>query len=141
MESYEDRRRNDRARERLGDAFKALRKRGMIARRRFSCCNGCAGYEIACSVEEKFDRDPERARRITGAVFYSRQADFQGPRGKIYLHFGAIDTTKHGEIGLPDEEVGRMICEELKTAQLRYEWSGDTTESILVFAEPVEVER
>ena len=124
------------SKEKLNEAFKLLRKEGLIARQKFLCCNGCAGSQLAHDVTALIDagRKPPK-----GAVFYSKQGGFfDGPPDsgwsrvtKLYLSFGNVTTEKHGEIGLPTLEVGRLICKALDTVGLHYEWD-ETPESTIV---------
>ncbi len=47
----------------VGKAFTALRKQGFIARVNFSCCTGCASYELS---------EMARTRKKDRAVFSHR---------------------------------------------------------------------
>lgn len=127
----------DEAQKKLNEAFKILRKEGLIARQRFSCCNGCAGGEIANDVEKMLDAGRKAPK---GATFYSTQGGFvESPNSrrfarvrKLYLSFGSVQTEKHGEVGLPTVEVGKMICAALDKVGLHYEWDGTENQTIVI---------
>lgn len=141
--SYEEKRRAREeatfaSQEKLNEAFKLLRKEGLIARQRFSCCRGCAGCEIADEVSGKVDAGKKLPK---GAVFYTRQGGFWGGSTpgsrfarptKCYLSFGNVSTSKHGDIGLPTVEVGKLICKVLDKVGLHYEWDGTEDQCIMV---------
>lgn len=121
----------------LNKAFKALRKQGFIARQNFSCCNGCAGNEIANEVEAKIDAGKLR-EGFKGSVFYTRQQRMitESKRTtiiqKVYLSFGPLDTSKHGEKGVSTKEAGDLVAEALKDAGVTFEWDGSPDQCILV---------
>lgn len=115
----------------LNDAFKEMRKAGLIARQNFSCCGGCAGYEIATDVTRIIDKNPEKKNSIKGACFYHRQNNEDKVRGdNFYLHFGSIDTTKYGEVGLSTVSVGGLVCEILSMHHVPFRWNGKLEECI-----------
>jgi hypothetical protein len=121
---------------RLNEAFKALRKHGLIARQNYLCCGTCAGYKIACDAENLVDK----GKAVAGAVFYHKQAGDRLREGKgFYVNFGTLDTQKHGTIGtMTDEEIGRLVVREFEAARLKVTWNGNTNQAILV--EPGEPE-
>lgn len=111
-------------------AFKAVRKEGLIARQNFKCCGSCAGYDLATQVEKM----PEAKRqKVKGAVFYHRQ-DTQRMMEEecLFLNFGQIDSQEVGEVGLPTEEVGKIVTRVFKEAGLNVEWDGDKYSRIKV---------
>lgn len=121
----------------LNKAFQALRKQGFIARQNFSCCNGCAGGEIATEVEAKIDAGKLR-EDFKGVVFYTRQQRMitESKRAttiqKVHLSFGPLGTTKHGELGISTKEAGDLVAEALKDAGVTFEWDGSPDQCILV---------
>jgi hypothetical protein len=121
---------------RLNEAFRALRKHGLIARQNFMCCGGCAGCALANEAEKLVDL----GKTVAGAVFYHKQSGDRLREGKgFYVNFGTLDTQKHGVIGtMTDEEIGRLVVKEFEAARLKVEWNGDASMSILV--EPGEPE-
>jgi hypothetical protein len=134
MPRYEQERRANEAKTKLNKAFDLLRRRGLIARQRFSCCNSCAWYELATYVEEKIDKTPKAKDAIKGCVFYSRQGGFFDGRRvtNLYLQFGHVSTTKHGDVGAPTIEVGKMVCDALKEVGLVPQWDGTESDCVCV---------
>lgn len=115
----------------LGEAFKRMRKAGLLARQRFECCGSCAGYAMAERATELVDKG--KRDRIMGSVFYHRQdaADLDD-RGFVYLAYGPLETAKHGTVGKPTEEVGKMVTRILAEVGLAFEWDGNPNTRILV---------
>jgi len=112
------------------EAFKNLRKQGLIARANFLCCSNCAGSEIESYVS---NLPEEKAKRIKGCVFWHKQdEDDIWRHGEMYLAYGSIDSSKHGEVGLPTKEVGELVVRALKEQGLSVEWDGDPHVRILV---------
>lgn len=108
--------------DRLTEAFKILRSQGVIARKNYMCCQSCAGYGIA----EYVSKMPDKKRlNVKGSVFYHAQdASRLRQSGAVYLAFGCLETEKHGTVGLPTVEVGKMVVEALTKVGLAYEWDG-----------------
>lgn len=123
------------AKEKLNLAFKKLRKMGFIAKQSFMCCNSCGSATIAHELNEHLDKG---GKKPLGAVFYCRQVGLiqrDGQRqyaSKLNLQFGSISTGKHGEVGLPTEEVGAQVVKVLESFGLFVNWNGDPNESIEV---------
>lgn len=116
--------------EKLNEAFRLMRRAGLIARQNFKCCSNCAGYAIA----EQVSAMPEHRRKeVLGTVFYHRQdAEMLVKTGETYLAFGPIGTAAHGEIGFSAETIGIRACAILKEVGLEYEWDGSEQTRILV---------
>lgn len=116
--------------ERLNQAFKAVRKHGILARQNFSCCSGCAGYELA----DKMDDLRRADKAVRGAVFYHRQATEQlVSRGEVYLGFGCDANAASNEPeGVRTRVVGCFMIEALDDAGLAVEWNGSPHKCILV---------
>lgn len=110
-------------RKKVIEAFKLLRKKGLIARSNFSCCQNCAGYAIAGYLEEL----PESKRKKIKGVVYWHKQDEQSFResGTLYLAYGDVDTKKCGVVGLPTAEVGKIICDTFKELSIPFEWNGN----------------
>lgn len=121
-------------RDKLSVAFKEMRKNGLIARQNFKCCQSCAGYGLATEVEEA----PAKKRaKIKGCVYYHAQDAADLHKGEdLYLAFGPLETEKHGTVGLPTVEVGRIAVACLTNAGLDVEWDGTERTRILVLAHP-----
>lgn len=122
----------DAAQAKLATAFAAIRKEGVIARQRFSCCRSCAGVALANEVEVKIDAGKKPPK---GAVFYSKQQGFLQGSGrraevhKLFLSFGSLHTEKHGEIG-DTLEVGKIVCKALTDVGLAFKWDEDPDKCI-----------
>lgn len=119
---------------RLNDAFRAMRRAGLIARQNYLCCSSCAGAQIAVDIENKIDKDPKAKDKIAGTCFYHRQdAAALGRRGNdaiMMLRYGNLDTQKHGMVGNTTEEVGRIVCQALRESGIGFEWDGDPSKCI-----------
>lgn len=119
------------AKEKLNEAFKMLRQKGLVAKQKFLCCRGCAGCQLAHDITESLDKGRKAPK---GAVFYTKQDGFfdgNRPR-KLYLSFGSVETQKHGVIGDPTVKVGELICWALDAVGLHWEWDGTEGSTIVV---------
>jgi hypothetical protein len=118
----------------LNKAFAQLRREGLLAKQRFSCCRSCGGSELATIVTDIIDAGGDRPK---GVVFFSKQEGFRGasvhePKfRRLYLSFGSV-TTKYGDVGLPTVEVGQMIAKALTEVGLTFEWDGSPDSTIVV---------
>lgn len=124
-DAYED------MRKRLTAAFADMRKNHkLLARQNFSCCGGCAGYEIAHFAEEKYNA--KTRKQFAGAVYYHRQtAEARDDGYDFYLYFGGIDSDKYGVISTAsDKEVGNTICQVLKEHGIETFWEGSENTAI-----------
>lgn len=112
----------------LTKAFSELRKAGFWARQSFTCCNSCAGYEVA-QVVEKMSED-QRAS-FKGVVYYTRQgAASLREDGYAYLSYGPVSLEGVGEVGLPTAEAGKIIQSILENHSIGTVWNGDPNECI-----------
>jgi hypothetical protein len=127
----------------LNQAFALLRKQGFIARQNFSCCQSCAGCEIANKVSANLDKgmDP---KAFKGCVFYTKQdGEALKPYGRhnqdrfthMYLSYGPVDTDKHGSQGLNSKEVGQALLQVLTSVGIEVEWDGNENTRIAVLLE------
>lgn len=128
--------------DKINAAFKNLRKTGYVARQSFSCCCGCAGYEIATYLKEH----PKKADKFRGSVFYTRQ-DRQhweemcgmGGRGYrrhsdeagVWLAFGSVEVDGK-ELGVPTQQCGEEIVAALREQGCEVEWDGKGESRIFV---------
>lgn len=114
----------------LNIAFALMREMGLVARQNFSCCGGCAGYELTSDIVAM----PEKKRiKVKGVCFYHAQDASELRRGgNLWLGFGPVDSTEYGKIGLETEQVGRLVTGCLTQAGLEWEWNGEASERILV---------
>lgn len=119
---------------RLNVAFTVFRKLGFQARQNFSCCGGCAGYEMAERVGKMLQGDDGTKRlKIKGCVFYHRQdTERMNDDGDFYLSYGQLDVDGVGQVGLPTALVGEQVCEVLKGLSIPYEWDGNESSRIRV---------
>ena len=109
--------------EKLNVAFKTMRKAGMIARQKYLCCGSCAVSSIASELKK-----PNKRTKPIGFVYYTRQ-DWEDSvdRDFMYLGFGSDGTE-----GTSAEQIGALVFASCVKAGLTVEWSGDTSERILV---------
>ena len=105
-------------------AFAHLRRKGIIARANFLCCQNCAGYDITQIAIKQINKGKE----VNGYVFWHGQDEESWQRnGSMYLAFGDI-----GKIGLETTEVGKIVVEALKKYNVPYEWNGSAKTRIKV---------
>ncbi len=106
------------AKEKIKQAFRILRKEGLLCRMNFSCCGSCGSAELA----EKMGKSNK-----VGYVFYNRQAEghYWDGRG-IFLAFAGKDT------GEETQEVGRKVVAALEKVGANVEWNEDPNRCILV---------
>lgn len=115
--------------ENLDDAFEDLREQGLLAEENFMCCSSCGGTEMASRASDLADE----GTRIQGCVFYHMQDNDRKVQGQpFYLTFGDLDTTKHGKLGLPTEEVGKTVVTTLTKHGVKTKWDGDANQRIQV---------
>lgn len=109
---------------RLAYAFKEMRKRGLIARQNFRCCQSCACYEIATTMEKP------TCKKI-GYVFYHSQDNARKRKFQdFHLAFGG----RHNNEGDTEatQNVGKLIVKCLADNGVKSNWNGDTATRILV---------
>jgi hypothetical protein len=111
----------------ISGVFKALRRRGYLARMKYWCCSNCATHNLLIEAE---------ARRATGAavrgiVHYNEQSeDYLWETGSIYLNFCAPD----GTYGMVAIVIGQEICREFLKAGVEVEWDGCPDTAIRLLA-------
>ncbi len=121
----------------LTDAFKLLRKEGLIAKQNFSCCGSCATYEIGEQAKKrakKFGKFPK------GYVQYNRQST-EGIEtfGSVNISYGAFysrNDIRRKEC-FTDLEIGRLIEAKMKEVGLKTKWDGDVHKCVNVDVEGV----
>lgn len=116
--------------DKLNAAFRQMRFAGLVARQNFSCCGGCAGYELTTDVVAM----PSKKRaKVKGVCFYHRQDTARMEAGHdLMLRFGPLDSKEHGQIGLSAVQVGQAVALCLTMAGLEYEWDGTASQCIVV---------
>lgn len=118
--------------DKVTEAFKRMRKHGIIARQNFSCCTGCACSELATLLDA-------RPKKI-GGVFYHRQdnAAFENFKD-LYLGFGC-NAHQHKDDPAGESEatikVGQLAVACLKECFLDVVWDGTSTTKIMVRVSP-----
>jgi len=138
--SYEDRSRVENTiaenKEKLNNAFKLLRKAGLIARQNFGCCGSCGSYEIATKMEELLDKN----KPVVGYVFFNRQnADalvsdgYKPADGRLYLSYADGTTNKYpNNAPVSTLDIGKMLLITLTSVGLLAEWNGDSDSCVIV---------
>lgn len=112
--------------------MRELRKRGYIARGNFSCCRGCAGYELTCEAVERV----KVGRPIVGCVFWTQQDEACRKRtGRWHLSYGPLHSKELGQIGKEAVDIGHEVMRLLTKHGVHCEWTGDPGERIWVHVE------
>lgn len=115
--------------ENLNNAFKEMRKEGLIARQNFLCCGNCAGYAITGLAEKAV----KAGKKFTGVVYYHAQDNDRKKRGQDFnLGYGAVDSNEMGKLGLGTLKVGHLVCDTLKKHGVIYEWDGKPETTVLI---------
>lgn len=112
----------------LNDAFKELRKKGLIARQDYWCCQSCGGYAIGQMIEIR----NRMGKKTTGYVFFHHQDTERAERDRIlYLAYG---NPFSGSADTPEAtaKVGKTIVETLERHGFLTEWNGSPDTRILV---------
>lgn len=124
---------NQPGKEELTRAFNALKKMGYIAKKNFSCCQSCAGYEIASTLGETIKKDSGKKSKVRGCVFYHHQdnAALKGS-GELMLAYGVLGVDGVGDVGIPTVEQGKEIVRALEQEGCRVEWDGTEDTRICV---------
>lgn len=107
-------------REQVIQAFKELRKLGLIARANHWCCGSCASASIGGDYDKM---NPKKKAKIKGGVYWHHQDEQSLQKGyDLYLGFGSLGV--EGDDKEQTEAVGRLIVEVLTKYGLRVEWDG-----------------
>ena len=121
------------AKDRLNEAFSKLRKLGYVAKQNFSCCNGCAGYEIATDIGNKIKSGKKTKEAFKGCVFYTKQdTENLQDAGFVYLAYGQVHCDGVGEVGINTLDAAHEIVSVLIDLNIPYEWKGDADSKICV---------
>lgn len=109
-------------------ASRMLRKDGILVKRRFSCCNGCACGELP----EEFAKVPE----ATGALYVHQQAEGHYresvKRGKPEIMFGF--TSKAPDDDPATIAVGEAARKAFLACGLKVTWNGTVFQKLAVTA-------
>jgi len=135
MRRYNSNKADGSARDILGAVFEAMRKRGYLARMNFSCCSGCAGYELA----EKASALALKGKPPAGCMFWHRQDEESYQRsGTLAVRYGQLSTEAAGKVGkeskvIGDELVAAIAAEaERQGRPVEVEWDGSPDSVIWV---------
>lgn len=122
--------------DKLNKAFREMRKRGLLAYQSFMCCTTCGGAEIANKISKLLEDGKRTKESITGCCFYHKQATERRDRGDSFmLQYGPVGVSGiEDDVGLPTEDVGKIVCECLKEAEVEYRWDGDPNRCVEVVA-------
>jgi len=101
----------------LTNAFKMMRKMGIVARQNFLCCQSCGCAAIDDIVEKK--RKAKQPVPLGYCFYHAQDADTLRYSGYVYLAFGAIDD--NGD----STGVGNIIVMCLKQCGVRCKWDGN----------------
>jgi hypothetical protein len=120
---------NEELRENMNKAFNDMRKVGFIARQDFSCCQSCAGSELAREAAKRV----QAGKTVNGVVYYHHQdAEGRNEGRNFYLAYGEVDSDKIGKIRMDTKTVGERVCEILKKHNVPFEWDGTSKSRILI---------
>lgn len=95
-------------------AFNCLRKKGILARQNFLCCQTCGSYDLN-----------EQMKKLNkkGYTFYHKQDNDRLLRtGQCYLAFDSLET-------------GKLVYKCLKQFNLNVEWNNDENTRIFIKGE------
>jgi hypothetical protein len=113
----------------IKDVFRQMRHMGYICRTNFSCCSGCAGYELAEIASQRL----YKGWPVAGVVFWHHQDHARMlDDGILFIRFGDITISEQGTFGQPDWYIGKVAYRMLKDAGLDVEWDGDSKSCIKV---------
>ena len=57
---------------------------------------------------------------------------FRSRKGILSIRYTNLDTQKHGIVGLPQAEIGKIVCETFNRVGISYTWDGDPDSCIEV---------
>jgi hypothetical protein len=107
--------------------FPALRRKGILARSNFLCCQSCAGYDLATQATKK---------NSLGYVFWHNQDEERiwGSGELMLAYTGSEECNTPPKNAKSTLEIGRMVIEELKRNGISYDWDGTDGQRICVLA-------
>ena len=107
--------------ESLNKAFADLNKRKIFAKQDFCCCQTCGASE--CNQEIGLNKN------LVGYCFYHDQDTESAIKtGKLWLAYGNKEDGKYS-----DEKIGQMIVRIFKKNGFKTDWSGDSSQRIVVY--------
>jgi hypothetical protein len=104
----------------LRKAFNLIRKQGIVVKTNFWCCQTCGLSDI----DNHFKKDTK------GYCFYHNQDNDSKKAGEdFYLCYGNTgDKAKHTA-----QQIGTIIVRCLNQAEIKNNWTGDTSDRILIY--------
>ena len=115
----------------IARAFAKLRKNDFIARMNFSCCGGCAVYEIGYLAKAKCEK--KGVSNPSGFAFYHRQdGDHLREYGEVFIGFGGHEDEEDKHFSISPAEAAEKIVTALCAEGLEVDWNGDVTQRIHV---------
>lgn len=109
--------------DKLDAAFKALERKGVVARQNFTCCSTCGHHEIWDEIKAT-----RAKRKVLGYAFYHMQdTESAVDGGGIYVKFAAVENDD-----VKKRVVGQKITDALTAAGLKPRWDGDPNCAIAV---------
>lgn len=116
----------------LTEAFRLMRKRGLLARQNFSCCQNCGCSEMDTMKKEG---TPEQ-RSAIGYAFYHQQDNENKENGQdFYIAYGVFGDAADGAAAA----IGQIVTFCLNAAGVVFEWDGNPSTRILVVQEEAAV--
>lgn len=115
----------------LAAAFRAMQKEGLLAKQNYQCCQNCGGYAVTSEAVDLIKSG--KKKKIKGCCFYHDQDNDNLKVGQPFmLAYGDMDSTEFGKIGLPTEEVGKIVVKCLEAEGIEVEWDGSGNTRICV---------
>lgn len=101
------------ARQRVLEAFRQLRRKGIVARANYLCCTSCASYALHETAKQ-------RPKAIGYAYWHQQNEEEMWRSGELYIGFAAVDDEDPAHM-----EIGQRVVAELKKQGLEVEWPED----------------
>jgi hypothetical protein len=96
------------------ELFKALRKKGFVARMNFACCGSCAVYELN-----------ETGKKAPYAVFSRQSRNDFWDRGLLYVNYGQLNKDENADEDALTVAVGQIILETANEIGIPVVWDGN----------------
>jgi hypothetical protein len=106
----------------LREAFKTMRKNGLVARMNFLCCQNCGITQISDELDEGKHRN-----KIGYAFFHSQDNSDIENRGEVYIAWGHV---KDKPNKIEKKQVSDVICNAIESAGLKVVWDGSSDHRI-----------
>lgn len=110
--------------DRLEDAFRILKSKGIVARHDFTCCGTCGTAEIIYEAED----EQKFGATMHGYVFYHQQDTESAVEGYgLYFNYGALAETANDAQHI---EIGNLLAKTLSSVGLNVDWNGTLEERV-----------